>query len=115
MDDSWLRRKIHTIGVWYFVTYIEEVLKKHVELEDSDKKKVFIEEHRMSVDEGTITESSATTKVNTMLAIIHSKKLPEAVQIIIEETSPNKVPKNTIENAVKIREGINNGIFVLPL
>lgn len=115
MDYSWLRRKLNTIGVWYFVTFIEEILKKHVELEDPDKKSVFIENHMISADGGKITYASATTKVNAMLSIIHTKKVMEAVQIIIEETSPTKVPKNTIENAVKIREGINNGILVLPL
>ncbi len=114
MDYSWLRRKINTIGVWYFVTFIEETLKECVELKDSDKKKVFIENHRMSVEEGKISESSATTKVNAILSIIHSKKVLEAVEIIIAETSPKKVPKNTIENAVRIREGIKNGAIVLP-
>jgi hypothetical protein len=114
MEYSWLRRKINTIGVWYFVTLIEEVLKEYALLKDSDKKKVFIENHRMSADEGIISESSATSKVNAMLAIIRSKKVLEAVQIIIKETSPKKVPKNTIENAIKIRESIQSGRIAIP-
>lgn len=69
----------------------------------------------ISADGEKITYASATTKVNAMLSIIHMKKVMETVQIIIEETSQNKVPKNTIENAVKIREGIKNGTIVLPL
>jgi len=114
MDYSWLRRKINTVGVWYFVTFIEEAVKEYVVLEDLDKKKVFIENHRLSADEGIITKSSARTKVDAMLAIIRLKQVLEAIEIIIEETSPKKVPKNTIEKALKIRESIQNGKIAIP-
>lgn len=42
MDYSWLRRKLNTIGVWYFVAFIEEVLEKLAELKDPDKKEFLL-------------------------------------------------------------------------
>jgi len=114
MDHTWLRRKINTVGVWYFVTFLKEVLENYNALQDGEKKQRFIEKTKDGAHGGEISDASASTKVNAVLSIIRARKVTEALQVIVEETSPTKVPMNTIENAVAILDGIKNGTIVLP-
>lgn len=104
MDYDWVRRKINTIGVWYFVTFIEEVLENYGDFSDVDKKQHAIRNMKQAAKGGEVSDTSATVKVNTMLLLIRSHKILEALEIIIKETNPSKVSKNTVEKATSILE-----------
>ena len=113
MNDSQLIRKIQTIGKWYFVTFIGDVLENFSELKDSAKKEGFIEKMRERVDGGEISIQSARTKINTIMSIIRERKVKEALQIIVNDTNQNKVPEGTIERAKEMLLKIEAGYYTL--
>ena len=114
MNESQLIRKIQTIGKWYFVTFIGELLENYSELQDRAKKESFIEKMRERVDGGEISIQSARTKINTMIAIIRVRKVMEALQIIVNNTNQSKIPAGTIERAKEMLVKIKAGRYTLP-
>ena len=115
MDYAWVRRKINTIGVWYLVTFIGKIIKNYIEFSDVDKKQHAVGNMKQAAFGGEISDASATVKVDAILMIIRAQKVVEALEIIIKETSPNKVPPNTIEKATSILEEIKRGTIELPV
>lgn len=109
-----LKRKIQTVGTWYFATFISEVLVNYKDLQDIVKKQHFIEKLQAYAAGGDISLESTTAKVNAMLEIVRANQVIEALNIIVEETNPNKVPQETIECAQATIQYINEGKIPLP-
>ena len=109
-----LKRKIQTVGTWYFATFIGDVLVNYKDLQDSVKKQHFMDELQKTAAGGEIAYDSTVSKVNTMLAVIRAGKVIEALQIIVDETNPNKVPQETLECASAMIKYINEGKIPLP-
>ena len=114
MDYSRLKRKIQTVGTWYFVTFITEVLIHYDQLEDAETKRHLIEKLKKSASCGEISFASTRAKVNAMLAIIRAKQVRAALTIIVEETNANKVPQDTVCYAETLIRYLDEGRIKLP-
>ena len=114
MNESQLIRRINTVGKWYFVSFFGDVLVNYSDLQTSLKKEIFIAKMRDSADGGEISYESARTKINAMISIVRERKVVEALQIIVNETNPSKVPEGTIKQAKEILAKIQSGYDLLP-
>ena len=114
MDNLKLRSLLRSIGKWYFVSFIEDVIKNYTLLQNPTYKKNFISRFCYSADGGEILLSSATTKVDKMLVIIRENAIKKALEQVAFETNPSLVPEGTIERAKAILKSIEKGIIVLP-
>ena len=114
MNESQLKRTINTVGKWYFVSFIGDVLVNYSKLQDSLKKEDFISKMRDRVDGGEISYESARTKINAMISMVRERKVMEALQIIVNETNPSKVPEGTINQAKEMLAKIQSGYESLP-
>ncbi|MGI6778786.1 MAG: hypothetical protein ACOX7R_12495 [Acetivibrionales bacterium] len=114
MDYQKLKREIKTIGAWYLATFISDILENYNDLQDLVYKQNFIFKLQAYAAGGDISLESTTAKVNGMIRIVKSKKVKEALEIIIEETNPNKVPEETLECAAAMLKYIDDGKIRLP-
>jgi hypothetical protein len=114
ISDKQFVQAYRSAGLWFVALYMEAFILRFDELQDEIKKMYMITEIYDNGDGPDKDEGGTRTRVNSLLRIIESGRIIEALEVAAESSRLMTDFPNAVRTAIELLNRINNGSFVLP-
>ena len=114
ISDKQFIQAYRSAGLWFVALYMEAFILRYDELQD-DIKKIYITSEIYNNGNGPDKDEGGTrTRVNSLLRIIDSGRIIEALEVAANSSRLKSDFPNAVKTAVELLSRISSGELVLP-